>query len=497
MTPSSSVLGTAGAQGLTVRLLIACSIALLLSSIYRATTIPFTIDESLSFAIFSWNPSWGAKANNHLLNTTLMQWCSVLFGNSELSLRLPNVLAHGVYLLCALALIRRLEHPGLQLTGFMLFNLNLFLLDFFSLARGYGLALAFEMLSLYLLVRGYEKSPQRGSEKCLYLSAAAGALAVLSNFSLLNCYLPLVLAGAWLLLNDASARRISRGHLSRTLVFLSANGVFLAFILFKILKLRRVGQLYVGGNTGFIADTVQSLVRSSLYSSTSSPATIRTIGAIVVAMFFLLLMLGLYQLLVSRQQGVFGVLVLVLAAAVALPMLQHRVLHTVYPIERAALYYLPLYAVVFVFGLHAAARPAMGRWKRVLLIALSAAITVPLGWHFYRHYNGHASYSWSHDSHNTEVLDIISRDRARRFPERTVMLRASGLMQPSLNFYRITRHYTWLLPLEREAITSANADYIYAFEHDLDTLRLDRGTRLGAYADIHTVLLRVHHPDEP
>jgi len=48
-------------------------------------------------------PKWGNTANNHLLNTALMQLCSTLFGNSELSLRLPNVLAHAVYLACSLA----------------------------------------------------------------------------------------------------------------------------------------------------------------------------------------------------------------------------------------------------------------------------------------------------------------------------------------------------------------------------------------------------------
>ena len=45
----------------------------------------------------------GEMANNHLLNAALMQLCSTLFGNSELSLRLPNVRAHAVYLVCSVA----------------------------------------------------------------------------------------------------------------------------------------------------------------------------------------------------------------------------------------------------------------------------------------------------------------------------------------------------------------------------------------------------------
>ncbi len=135
-------------------LLALCSAGLLLSSIHRAATTPFTIDESLSFAIFTWDPSWGEKANNHWLNTMLMRWCSRLLDDSEISLRLPNVLAHAVYLLSTLGLIGLVRPPALRMAGFVLFALNLFVLDFFSLARGYGLGMAAEAVSLYLLVQG-------------------------------------------------------------------------------------------------------------------------------------------------------------------------------------------------------------------------------------------------------------------------------------------------------------------------------------------------------
>lgn len=472
-------------------------VGLLLSSIYRAATVPFTIDESLSFAIFTWDPSWGAKANNHLLNTTLMQWCSSLFGNSEISLRLPNVLAHGVYLLCTFGLVTRVRHPGLRVAGFMLFNLNLFLLDFFSLARGYGLALAAEALSLYLLVQSRPGEAQPGAERYVYLSAAAGALTVLSNFSFLNYYLPLLAAGAWILLSDPSLRRVNRNHVPRTLAFLSANGVFLALVLFKILKLRRAGQLYVGGQRGFVTETVQSLVRASLYAHKDVEAITQAISVIVVAVFFVLVLWGAYQLSVARQGAGVGILSSVLGAAVALPMLQHGLLRAVYPIERAALYYLPLYAAALLFALESWSGLSVRRWKEAVMIALSVAIAVPLAWHFARHFNADSFYTWWHDAHNTEVMRIVSQDHGRAFPGRVVKLRVSSILIPSFEFYRVTRHYTWLLPLKREPITRADAQYIYAFEDDLDTLHLGRDTRLASYGDIHTVLLRVEHADEP
>ena len=49
---------------------------------------------------------------------------------------------------------------AIVIAGFVLLALNPFVLDFFSLARGYGLALACLMSSLYLLARAHEEEPE-------------------------------------------------------------------------------------------------------------------------------------------------------------------------------------------------------------------------------------------------------------------------------------------------------------------------------------------------
>ncbi len=242
-------------------LLLAGAAALLAASAYRAATFPFTHDESLSFAIFNWDLGQGATANNHLLNTLLMQGCARLFGHSEFALRLPNVLAHVMFLLCTLALLRRCRSVVLRLAGFVILNLNLLALDFFCLARGYGLALAFQMASLLLLVRAFER--QRTFRTDVGLAVLAGSLAVLANFAFLNYYLPLLLAGGWLLLTDASHRRFRRDGLPAAAALLGASGVFVAAVLFRMIQLQRHGELYFGGTTSFFQDTVIGLVRSA------------------------------------------------------------------------------------------------------------------------------------------------------------------------------------------------------------------------------------------
>jgi uncharacterized membrane protein len=485
----------------TGALLLLGSVGLLASSVYRAATFPFTYDESRSFAIFNWDPRHATTANNHLLNTLLMKWCSTLFGNSELSLRLPNILAHVIYLVCALLLLKRFQHAVLQMAGFVLLNLNPFLLDFFFLARGYGLALAFLMLSLYLLARAYEEKQQQKFAKYLYLSVSAGSLAVLANFAFLNYHLPLLLASAWLLFSDASLRRFSRSHILTAIALFSASGVFLAVILYKTFQLQWRGRLFYGGKVGFISDTVGSLVRSSLYSRLYSDTTDTTIAAILIGLFGALLLLGLYLFFLRKEVPLFVLFLLVLASAAVLPILQHRLVLTLFPIQRAALYYLPLYAVVLLSALHSLGRLSSRRWKKLVVLVLPAAIAAILSWHFYRSFNPHTCYTWWYDGHNEEILEIINRDRKLNFPGRTVNLCNGWLFGPSLNFYRITRNYTWLAPVTRKPIgkvsCSADDDYVYAFESEVKELPIGHHIGLTSYPDTQTVLLRVNRAYEP
>jgi hypothetical protein len=474
---------------LTWTLMICCSVGLFVSSVYRAATFPFTNDESLSFAGFSWGPIFRETANNHLFNTLLMQWCSTLFGNSELSLRLPNMLAHLIYLACTILLLKRFQHTALLIAGFVMLNLNPFMLDFFFLARGYGLALAFMMLSIYLLACAYDGKQQKSFTIYLFLSVSASSLAVLSNFVFLNYHLPLLLASAWLILSDTSLRRFSRNHLPTMIVLFSASGIFLAFILSEVFRLQRSGELYFGGNTGFIADTVGSLVRCSLYSVSGTQATEMSVSAVLVGLFILLLILGFNIFFLKKEAPLYLLFLLVMASAVALPILQHRLFQTLFPIERAALYYLPLNAVVLLFALDWLERISYHRWQKQVVLVLPIAIAVIFIWNFTRNFSTQSCYNWGYERHNYEILKIIDRDRKHNFPDQIIGLADSELLGPSLDYYRITRKYTWLAPVTKPII-GTRYNYIYAFEREVKGL--GQTSVLAYYPDTQTVLLRIN-----
>lgn len=122
---------------------------LLVYEVLRAAKVSLTFDEAATqmtylsssvFAVFDLR-----SANNHLLYSLLAKLIGALSGSSELSLRLPSLLGYLVYLGFSWAILKRFFGRFMALAGFLFLNLNPFVLEYFSLGRGYGLALGFEM----------------------------------------------------------------------------------------------------------------------------------------------------------------------------------------------------------------------------------------------------------------------------------------------------------------------------------------------------------------
>ncbi|MBD3334777.1 MAG: hypothetical protein GF355_04620, partial [Candidatus Eisenbacteria bacterium] len=167
----------------------------------RAALLSFTHDESLSYFIIAGRGSVWHSANNHLLNSLLMWIAKKLFGSGELSLRLPNLLAFPVYAgSCYVILRRGVSEPAPRLAaaaGLVVLTTNPFLLDFFALARGYGLAMTCMTagLAIFIAATG-DGGPLSG--RAVFLTLVLAGLAVLAHFTLLYYYLALLLVTALL-----------------------------------------------------------------------------------------------------------------------------------------------------------------------------------------------------------------------------------------------------------------------------------------------------------
>jgi hypothetical protein len=99
-----------------------------------------------------------------------------------------------MYLAFSFLLVHKWTKKTLAATGFLLLNLNPYVLDFFSLCRGYGLSMAFMVAGLYFYVSFLDKifRQKTSGSKDLSWSLAMAACAALANLALLNVYAGLV-----------------------------------------------------------------------------------------------------------------------------------------------------------------------------------------------------------------------------------------------------------------------------------------------------------------
>ena len=165
-------------------------------AIARAIGVPLTYDEAAAYlryvdahplAVLDFS-----VATNHLLHTILVKLCSAAAGSGEFALRLPALAGFVLFAAFAWLLLRRLRHRALATAAFVLLVANPYLLDYFSLSRGYGLSLGLLSGALYFLARFVaDASAPRDRLVRSLLFATAAALA---NFSLLNAFAAIWLA---------------------------------------------------------------------------------------------------------------------------------------------------------------------------------------------------------------------------------------------------------------------------------------------------------------
>ena len=183
----------------------------------------------------------------------------------QLLLRTPNLCAHILFLVSTWLLLSSVKDMRLRICLFIIVNTNPFMLDYFSMARGYGLSMGFMAMSLYFLKEFMEN---KKNNWLLHQSMAlfGAILAVLSNFSMLMYYFGLCLVMAIWILNMVLRHGFTlKQFLQSTTCFLIAFLPIFLYVLPKIWQLKSAGAFYYGGNQGFWKDTVEPLFEYTLY----------------------------------------------------------------------------------------------------------------------------------------------------------------------------------------------------------------------------------------
>ncbi|MCZ8285828.1 MAG: hypothetical protein O9353_10280, partial [Bacteroidia bacterium] len=283
-------------------------LALLTYVVLKAQHTSFTHDESFTYLdyvhqsfmdIISYKTPY---TNNHILNTVLMKYAEELWGSSELVLRLPNILACVIYLLYGSRILHRMS-PAIMLPAFVCLFCHMQLCDFFSLARGYGLSFAFMLMSIYHLLRYFDK-PE--SKQLIFFHAGA-LLSILGNFSLINVYLSALVAYnliCWYKTKLHSSTPPFR-FLRENRIHLWALLVFVAVLYEPIRRISKQGMLNFGGKEGFLENTFGSLISGAFYET---PSGLLLYTVLKVFMLLVVVMIGvlLAWQIFSKNRRFFG-----------------------------------------------------------------------------------------------------------------------------------------------------------------------------------------------
>ncbi|MHC1703843.1 MAG: ArnT family glycosyltransferase [Tenuifilaceae bacterium] len=471
--------------------IITISLMLLFYTGYRATVLSFTFDESLSFnyyvplkfmEIISYSlPSSG----NHMLNTLSMKFISNFIGSSEFLLRLPSLLSHVCYIIFTYLICKKISTPVIALAGFIILNTNPCMLEFFSLARGYSMAIAFTVVSIYFLFLYSENNKLRN----LILTLVFAGMAVLSSFTLLIYYVSLlmIINLYWIFSqNSFNIKEIINKNKP-----LLITTFFLVVIIFEpIRKLIKYDQFLDGGTTSFWSDTVGSLISYSFFGQPYVDRISMYIEYFTAIGFLSMVIYFIYSFFLNKKQffsNRFTIAFLLLILPIIVSISQHYILKSNYLINRMALFFIPLFFLPLIILINNLATSTL---KKIIGSTVLFIIAGAFSFHTIKSYNTSYTLNWRFDADIKTMLSDL--EVQKRIDNKTsVKLGIVWLFEPTVNFYRTTKKYDWLEKVaDNNNFRNSYYDYYFLADSNLEYINNTKKNVIKNYTISSTFLAK-------
>jgi len=440
--------------------------------IYKAINVPVTYDEVVTWQRYTTGTSLSdimlnpdGSSNNHILNSLAIKATQFVWGNTPLTLRLPNIIAFLLLVISVFALARNyFSHtPWLFWLPFFVILLNPYLIDFFSLARGYGMANAFMAGS----ITGLLLFSSLRQMKWYYLSLVLAMLAAYGNFTFLVYWAAIhILFAGMLITGDFDSKLIKR--------ILSATAFWaIAFVALCITPLKNIQQCIqstFGDRTSFYYDTILSETNRFNYGKPFFGLSDKILSMLICIAGLAAGLNFLYKLrngLRTAFTDPFCITFLLLVLVWLANMLQVYGFKTSYLSGRTALLYYVLFAFVLVFFIRDIAI------HKLLRIQIATAfLSLLLIWHFISAANLTSAYEWSFDAYTYDVMHHIKDYRSKHPETKAIELNLTGFLSPSFTYYVSTHPTSWfsLSPLKNAGIdtTSQSLYYYTTADHITD-----------------------------
>jgi hypothetical protein len=425
-------------------------------AIIKAYVAPFSFDEALSYNAFATQSLHTIftvyDANNHVVNTLGMKAMMGVFGNSEFVLRLPTLIGRLVFLTGAALLVREtLRWPTIRLGCLLLLVLQPFLLDFGSVARGYGIGMGFAMIGLWIAIRikvdqiplilnRLPGSPSIWAE--LFFSIVWG-LAIVSVLIFSHLYIPIffLVLGCLYLRN----RKNRFGHdfflVIKTGLRLGVPATVLFFALYGgFLSSVNRGHFYVG-EPG-LWDSFRSITRTFTYwhCVENFPNPSGLIGLLWRLMLHPVASLTMLLLVISGvlswRTDAIKVHSVALFGAILIVVLEHLLFELPYPTERTGIYFIPLGILLSFATIDHLYGRLKGKGTLFLTIPIAMLIFLQLSVWNLTQYLSYWNTAGAKPAMQYIKSQIEEQVDVSTLPNESIAIYPSWCLTPTYNYYR-------------------------------------------------------------
>ncbi|MBK8045552.1 MAG: hypothetical protein IPK21_24605 [Haliscomenobacter sp.] len=413
----------------------------------RAWLLPITHDEGATCLNHVQRSLWDILTyekdpvpNNHILNTLGIKIFASFLGLGHFSARLPSLIGGVLYVLAAAGLSVRIGKTAFQrVFGMVLLLANPYVTEFFSLARGYGLAAGLMLAAIYFAYR-YLETYRLGT---LIGSMTFALLAVMANFTLLNFFAPF-----WAVLLIVWISKPSRQWFGLwPLVLFPLLLALLSYL--PVTRMAATDQFRFWGVTSFYSETLIQLLRASLDNRQYLGARSDHYFAYLIAGLSVLgWLLALWRWGANRfrvdASDPFTFAAMIFCGAFLTNMLQAWFLQVPFLNSRTAVFYYPLFAFQLFSG--AVTLGSRLKWPSYLVLgSISSALLV----NFLICANLFNTYDWGFDANTFRVLQYIREQHQEERRDTPFSLDTQWLEENSFNFHVHEKHNgnysTWVV----------------------------------------------------
>ena len=430
--------------------------------VYRAQILSMTHDEAgtymffydVNFLSFFTDSSTWRSANNHLLNTLAYKLTIAIAGHSDFNIRIGNVLSFALYLVSIFFIGKDVfKYNGSRILLFTLLVANPYVIDFFSLSRGYGMSIAFLMFAYWQFWKFFD------SEKLInfmfgFLALGFSTFAIMSNL----IFIPSIALSIWIVI-FLNYRRYKL-EVPRYIFYIPIITflVIIGILYIPLTALSSLDEFRFG--TRSISRPFTSLIANSLrhrlYLGSAS-------YFVFAALFFITLFASLYSgikrfVREENKYNNFNVFLVISFISLMLALLAaYLILGSKFPVDRKSIMFVPLLGLLFTMCLDRSYKI-----KKTNLIGLVTSFLLMA--HFVNALDIEKTREWWYDAYTEKMMDVIVSDAGSK----KVVVGSHWFYNPVLNYYRHTKNleYIEISRYNKKIEADKTYDYFVIMEGD-------------------------------